>query len=151
MNLKQWLRVTVVASLWQTAAGQQQPIKLEIAVRGFPVTLQIDSRGATNLLVQYSQDLKAWQPSLHIFTKLSSLRVIDGSTFDGLVPPRFYRAVSDSLSVDQMIEAWKSNAFSKYSFRFERKCFCHPFDLSATVTVHDGKVISVSDTRSNGE
>jgi hypothetical protein len=152
MNLKKCLVVIIVGSLWQNGAAQEPPsTRLQITARDLPVTLNIDANGATNFVLQHSQDLKIWRPSLHVFSKLRSFRLVDRSTSDGFPSPRFYRAVSNTRSVDQMLEDWRSKGFRKYDYRFQRTCFCSPFNLSATVTVNDGEVVAVSNVQSNGE
>jgi hypothetical protein len=150
MSLMKCLLFTILTSLFlNRAASAEAPSKLQILARELPVTLVVDTGGAGSLLLEHSQDLTIWHPSLNVFSKLRSLRLIDRSTLGGLEFPRFYRAIGPAQSMDQIFENWGNNGFGKYTYRFQRRCFCNPGNLSGTVTVSDGKVVAVTDARGN--
>jgi len=69
----------ILFSLYSTqgASPAEAPVmKLHDSGQRLPVALNIDTGGAVSLLLQNSQDLQDWQPSVNIFAKV---RFVDWS------------------------------------------------------------------------
>lgn len=140
----------ILFSLCAAPAGPAEAPVIQLHPTGerFPVAWNIDTGGAASLLLQNSTDLLDWQPLINIFTKARLFRFVDWSGPDQAAP-RFYRAIAPGQSVDEMLGMWRALGLSKYQYKLRWSCFCRP--LSGTVTVHDGKVVAVTDARdSNG-
>lgn len=141
----------LAATSANTAETSPPMIKLQMAAAALPVTLNIDTGGAKAFALERSGDLKAWRPSLNVFTKVRFFRIVDRSTISRIEAPQYYKAVAGATqSVEQMRQKWLSQGFGKYKFKVERTCFCDPTFLSATVFVENGRIVGVAEAKTGG-
>ena len=57
--------------------------------------------------------------------------------------------VADQLEL--AMNKWEANGYPTYSMRFERTCFCRPGDLTATLHIDAGRVVSFEDATAFGD
>jgi hypothetical protein len=132
----------LIGIVFSTLAASPPPsVKLQVVAPALPITFDIDTVEAPGVLVEYSKDLKNWEPSLNIFSKVRFVRVIDRSTAGAVESPRFYRALRDVQSPGEMSNKWRALGLSKYQYKFRKLAF--PQFPDGIVTVNDGKVVEV--------
>jgi hypothetical protein len=150
-NLFTCLVILLAALHLPGADAQNVTLKVAELGEGRPIHLEISMPGGGDILLKRSVDLSAWQPFLTIYSTVDHFTLWgQSSPLDGVGRTTFVTASPAVQTPEQMLEAWRSQGFTAYRFKFQRTCFCFPIDLSADVTVRDGKVVAaenISDGR----
>ena len=131
-----------------TRAVEPPLIKLSLPSAKIPVTVEA-AIGAEHFFLDRSFDLKTWSPILILPTR-QPVNIVDGSTVDHSFTNVFYRTRWPAASVESFKTKWEGFGLLNYRFRLNQRCACTPHELSATITVRDGRIVAADNVISDG-